>query len=196
MREILSMIVVLSAICGASGWVLASLKQHTAPIIEEQELVYVKGPALRQACGAYDNDPIKERKLLTLPDGSRLLVFPAKKDGRLAAVAFERFGEGYGGPLGVMVGFDVSRDALTGIGVTTHRETPGVGSRVTGEGFLKQFRGHPFAKLALKSGGGDIDAVSGATVSSTAAGKAVAQALQTYADIKPEIENAFAGGAS
>ena len=41
-------------------------------------------------------------------------------------MAFERFGDGYGGPLGVMVGFDVTRDALSGIGITTMRETPGV----------------------------------------------------------------------
>ncbi len=196
MREIISMIVVLSAICGASGWILASLKQYTAPLIEVQELVNVKGPALKLACGDYDNDPIKDRKLIPLPDGGKLLVFPARKGGKLSAVAFERFGDGYGGPLGVMVGFDVTRDALSGIGITTMRETPGVGSRVTSLGFTKQFVNHPFAGLALKSAGGDIDAVSGATVSSTAASKAIAQALQAYKDIKPEIEKTFAGGAS
>ena len=196
MREILSMIVVLSVFCGASGWILASLKQYTAPLIEEQELFHVKGPALRHAFGSFDNDPIKERRRVALPDGGSLLVFPAQKDGKLAAVAFERFGDGYGGPLGVMVGFDLSRDALTGIGITTHRETPGVGSRVTSEGFLVQFAGHPFAKLGLKAAGGDIDAVSGATASSTAAGKAVAQALELWGAARPEIEKAFAGGAS
>ncbi len=193
MREIAAMLVVLSAICGASGWILASLREYAAPLIEEQELVHVKGPALRHAFGAFDNDPVRERRRVALPDGGTLLVFPARKGGRLSAVAFERFGEGYGGPLGVMVGFDLSRDALSGIGITTHRETPGVGSRVTSEGFLVQFQGHPFAKLGLKAAGGDIDAVSGATTSSTAASRAVAEALRLWGGIRPEIEKAFAG---
>lgn len=45
-----------------------------------------------------------------------MTVFPGKKDGRLVAVALEHFGKGFGGDVGVMVGYDVNRDTLTGIG--------------------------------------------------------------------------------
>lgn len=190
------MILVLSLICGASGYVLATLKEKTAPRIEVQELTFVKGPALATAFGSFDNDPIAERKSVALPDGGHLLVFPARQGGKLVAVAFERFANGFGGPVGVMVGFDLAKDALTGIGITTLHETPGVGMRVTGMGFLKQYRDHPFSGLALKSQGGDVDAVSGATISSTAVSKAVGDALATYKAIKPELLKAFSGGAA
>ena len=46
MAGILKMIVVLTALCGLSGFVLSYLKTVTAPAIEEQVLRNVQGPAL------------------------------------------------------------------------------------------------------------------------------------------------------
>ena len=46
MLAIIRMIVVLSSICGLSGFALSYLKISTAPRIEEQVLTYVQGPAI------------------------------------------------------------------------------------------------------------------------------------------------------
>ena len=166
MLAIIRMIVVLSSICGLSGFALSYLKISTAPRIEEQVLTYVQGPAILKVFADIDNSPIAERKTFTL-DGAKVTVFPGKKDGKLVAVALEHFGKGFGGDVGVMVGYDVNRDTLTGIGITTMKETPGLGTRVADPAFTGQFTGKP-ADARLKSQGGDIDAVSGATLTSNA----------------------------
>ena len=114
----------------------------------------------------------------------------ATKDGKLVAVALEHFGKGFGGDVGVMVGYDVNRDTLTGIGITTMKETPGLGTRVADPAFTGQFTGKP-ADARLKSQGGDIDAVSGATISSIGVVTALGNAAKVYAALKPEIVKAW-----
>ena len=129
MLAIIRMIVVLASICGLSGFALSYLKISTAPRIEEQVLTYVQGPAILKVFADIDNSPIAERKTFTL-DGAKVTVFPGKKDGRLVAVALEHFGKGFGGDVGVMVGYDVNRDTLTGIGITTMKKQPPDSARV------------------------------------------------------------------
>lgn len=185
MREIASMIVVLSVICGISGFALSYLKQTTQPIIESQVLTYVQGPTIRNVFPAATNNPIEERKEVALSTGLTT-VFPFRVEGKLVGVALETQGKGYGGNIGVMVGFDVQRDALLGIGITQMKETPGLGTNVAQPKFTGQFPGKGL-DIALKSAGGTIDAVSGATISSTGTVLAVQQAATLYKELKPQI---------
>ena len=55
MLAIIRMIVVLSSICGLSGFALSYLKISTAPRIEEQVLTYVQGPAILKVFADIDN---------------------------------------------------------------------------------------------------------------------------------------------
>lgn len=190
MKEMLRMIVVLSLICGLSGLTLATVRQATSSRIEEQVLTYVQGPALEQIFTDYDNNPINERKSFELKDRS-ITVFPAKKDGKLVGVAFETFGKGYGGDIGVMVGFNTDGTHLEGIGITTLKETPGLGARVVEPEYRDQFRKHPTDSIALKKQGGAISAISGATISSTGSVAAVNEAVQIFQTIKDQLPNAF-----
>ncbi len=105
------------------------------------------------------------------------------KDGKLFGVAIEGFGQGFGGDIGVMVGFNVNDDSLINIDITTHKETPGLGSRVSEDSFKKQFEG------------GEIDAISGATVSSNGAVLAINDAGNQYKALKKEIINTWNSGA-
>jgi len=193
MMEIIRMVVVLSAITGLSGFVLSGLKVWTTPIIEEQVLMNVQGPALKRLFLHSNNDPIADRKKLPKPgsEGEELIVFPAIKDGKLLAVAIEAAGKGYGGDVNVLVGFDVAKDNLVGISVTTHKETPGLGSRIQDASFTKQFRGKDPAKATLKKDGGDIDAISGATFSSIGSADAVKQAAGWYTALKDTLKTTW-----
>lgn len=193
MMELVRMVIVLSAITGLAGFVLSGLKVWTNPIIEEQVLMNVQGPALKQIFLHGTNDPIADRKVLPKPgaEGETVTVFPTIKDGKLLAVAFEGAGKGYGGDVNVLVGFDVSSDALVGICVTTHKETPGLGSRIQEPAFSKQFKGKDPAKASLKKDGGDIDAISGATFSSIGTADAVKQAAGWYAALKDTIKTSW-----
>lgn len=186
MGAILRMLVVLSGICAVSGFALSYLKMVTAPVIEEQVLTYVQGPAIAKVFTQVDNSPVADRKKFTLPDGRLVTVFPARKDGKLVGVALEDFGKGFGDNIGVMVAFDPQRDTLLGIGVTTMKETPGIGTLILAPAFTGQFVGKGL-NIGLKAQGGEIDAVSGATVSSTGATQAVANAAKVYSALKPEI---------
>lgn len=192
MMELLRMVVVLSVITGLSGFILSTIKVATDPIIEEQVLANVQGPALKEVLLQATNDPIADRKPLSLPGTEQqVLVFPALKDGKLQAVAIEGAGQGYGGDVNVIVGFDVGADKVLGISVTTHKETPGLGSRVQENAFTKQFKAKDPAKAVLKKDGGDIDAISGVTVSSVAVADAVKQASGWYAALKDTIKTTW-----
>jgi len=184
MKSMIQMIIVLSLLCGSAGFCLSYLKMSTAEKIESQVLTFVQGPAILDVFKAAENSPISDRAAFTLKDGRRVNVFPSMKGGRLAGVAIEAFGKGYGGNLGVVVGFNIGNDTLAGIGITTMKETAGIGTRVKEPDFLGQFPEKPLP-VQLKSKGGDIDAISGATVSSTGVIYAVAGAADMYRELKP-----------
>ncbi len=90
-----------------------------------------------------------------------------------------------------MVGFNPADDTLAGVGMTTMKETPGLGMRVADPGFTTQFMSAA-TPVNLKNQGGKIDAVSGATISSAGSVEAVNKAAQTYMGLKPEIFKAWA----
>jgi Na+-translocating ferredoxin:NAD+ oxidoreductase subunit G len=190
MREIASMIVVLSIICGLSGFALSYLKIATEPLIEVQVLTYVQAPALKSVFPDAENDLLADRQKFMYED-QEITVFPAKKGGKLDSVALETFAPGYGGDVGVMVAFNMETDQLRGIGVTTLKETPGLGTRIAEEKYTRQFTGLDPKTVNLTSQGGSIDAVSGATISSTATVEAVKKAAVIYDALKSEFDKTF-----
>lgn len=194
MKSIIKMVSVLSVLCAVAGFILSYLKISTVTPIENQLLTYVQGPAILNVFKDVENSPIQDRKSFIVGDGKKVNVFPAIKDGKLFGVALEGFGQGFGGDIGVMVGIDVNNDTLVNIDITTHKETPGLGSRVSEESFTKQFKGKPYS-VALKSQGGEIDAISGATVSSNGTVLAINDAGNQYNMLKDEIIKTWNSGA-
>jgi len=189
------MIVVLATITGASGLLLAGVNQGTKDQRKRQLLHYVKRPAVQEVLAGSQNDPLEDLKELEVKGGgeeqeggSLVDIFPAYRDGKLWAVAFEMNAEGYGGEIGVMVGIDVQADRLLGVGITTHKETPGLGARIKEEGFRKGFVGlDPNGEAKVNADGGQVDAVSGATISSRGVCAAVNEAFAFYRENKEEI---------
>ena len=190
MRDIIKMLVVLSGICGIAGFGLSYLKMVTAVPIEEQVLTYVQAPVLKKVFTDINNNPVAERKKFKLKDGRVVTIFPAVKSGKLVGIALEDKGKGFGGDISVMVGINTANDTLIGIGVTTMKETPGIGDVILAPRFSNQFMGKPM-HVGLKKDGGSIDAVSGATVSSAGTVLAVANAAKAYAELKEQIVKAW-----
>jgi electron transport complex protein RnfG len=108
-------------------------------------------------------------------------------DGQAKGVAFETSGKGFGGDIGVMMGVDLETGQLLGVGVTTHSETPGLGARAKDDpSFGAQFKGMSLdSPFSVKADGGQIDAVSGATVTS----RGVAAALNDGAKVFNELQS-------
>lgn len=189
MREMISMIVVLTLLASVSGGLLAAVKSGTELRIEEQILKFQKAPAIESLFTDVTNDPLKERFNLETDEGS-FQMFPGRLGDGSKAVAFETSGKGgYGGDIGLMVAFNLDSDKLVGARVTTHAETPGLGSRAKDDlTFVSQFKDKPVdSNLALKADNGSIDAMSGATVTSRAVTRAAILAQELYSQLKPEI---------
>ena len=189
MGEMIKMIVVLTFLSSFSGGLLAYVKENTEKRIENQVLQLVKGPTIKGIFKDAENDPMTDRFTIER-DKQKLTFFVAKIDGKAQTVAFESSGKGYGGDVGLMVAVDVSTDKIYGVGVTTHSETAGLGSRAKDDpSFATQFAGQPILETIQVAGdGGKINALSGATITSRAVCAAASQAGETYKRLKPEIE--------
>jgi electron transport complex protein RnfG len=189
------MIIVLAVIALASGLALGGLNRLTYERAQNNILKFKKIPAVAEiyegVVGTLDparrkkieEELLAEKKYLDLGEGEPRLFFVIKKEGAPYAVALEDFGPGFAGDLGVMTGFILETGDLVGIGVTSMSETPGVGTRVTEESFTLQFRGmSKDSNFMVKKDGGDIDAVSGATISSRAVATAIRRAKDFYTE--------------
>ena len=188
MGEMIKMVVVLTILSSLSGGVLAYVKESTQERIEMQVLQLVKGPAIKKIFEDATNDPVADRFSIE-DDGQKRDVFVAKVDGK-KVIAFETFGKGYGGDIGVVVGIDTAENDIYGIGVTTHSETAGLGSKAKEDPkFAAQFAGEDItAPVKVTGDGGNINALSGATITSRAVTSAVTQAGEIYTRLKPQIE--------
>jgi len=184
-RDIIKMIIVLTIIGAVSGLALSLVYEGTKAPIEYQTIKFVKEPAVKKVLTGYDNDPIADRKKIRIGEDERgkpieLIIFPAKKAGATFAVALEGKGKGFGGLIGVMVG--VSKEGrLLDIGITSHSETPGIGSKVGETSFTEKFKGLATDREIT------VDGISGATYSSKGVMSAVTQALGYVNTFNKEI---------
>ncbi len=81
--------------------------------------------------------------------------------------AFLAVGKGYGGLIDILVGLE-NETTIKGVTIISHLESPGLGARIIESVFTDQFIGVNIADVALKQKGGEIDAITGATISSRA----------------------------
>ncbi|MBT8356989.1 MAG: electron transporter RnfG, partial [Deltaproteobacteria bacterium] len=102
MREMIKMVVVLTVLCTFSGGLLAAIRSGTKDKIEYQQLKFVKGPAIKSILAGASNDPIVDRFKLKDEKIERSF-YVGVFDGKASAVAFESFGKGFGGDIGLMV---------------------------------------------------------------------------------------------
>ncbi len=86
--------------------------------------------------------------------------------------AYQTEGSGYGGPIEMLVALEdtsltANNTVIRGISIISHQETPGLGAKIEQESFLNQFEGVNANEVRLAEDGGEIDAISGATISSS-----------------------------
>jgi electron transport complex protein RnfG len=171
------MFVVLTVIALLSAAALAFTYSQTRPILEEQARQR-QILAVSQVVPAFDNEPTAEA---LSPEGfDGIEVYPATRNGQRVGTAVRSWsGNGYGGTITVMVGFDPD-GAITGATVLAHTETPGLGAKLTEESFLAQFEGMRVSGtgLAVAKDGGSVDAITAATISTRAFVEAVNRAWQ------------------
>ena len=93
---------------------------------------------------------------------------------------------GFGGAIRMMVGFSPAGEVLN-VNVLEQSETPGLGTKMCDEGnaLITSVQGKNPAdmKLRVKKDGGDVDALTAATISSRAYVDAVARAYEAFAAV-------------
>jgi electron transport complex protein RnfG len=188
MREMINLFIAVLLFSTVSGGLLAYVRNATQDRITDQQLTFVKGPAIKQILEGCSNEPITDRFVLTDGEEERIF-FVGEFDGKRNTVAFESSGGGFGGEIGVIVAVNVETDDIVGVAVTTHSETPGLGSRAKDDpSFTGQFKGLPIKDpFSVKPDGGQIDAVSGATVTSRGVCGAVSASSAVYFRLKDEL---------
>ena len=124
--------------------------------------------ALRAVLPAFDKTETTELTLDELP----VAVHTAHSGGSIVGYAVETMSKkGFGGVIKLMVGFDATGRVLN-VNVLEQTETPGLGTKMADAGnpLFASFEGRNPGemKLAVKKDGGDVDALTAATISSRA----------------------------
>jgi len=112
----------------------------------------------------YDKMDIKDETVFKVTDES----------GKTLGYAFMAEGNGYQGVISMMAGIETDMETLVGIEILESQETPGLGQEIAGESFKAQFKGLKttpeitYVKNQKPSKSGEIEAITGATISSRA----------------------------
>ena len=168
-NKIFKPIVVLCVICIVMTGALAATNGVTAPIIEAATIA---------AQNAARTELLPEADSFTKVEGLAVenVVEAYTADNGTGTVVTST-SKGYGGTMTVMVAF-TPEGTIKQIKVTEQGETQGIGSKVAGDAsFWTRYEGLEAKELVL---GTDVDALSGATVSSKALTNAVNAAIAGY----------------
>ncbi|MGB5732855.1 MAG: electron transport complex subunit RsxG [Thiohalocapsa sp.] len=134
----------------------------------------------------HDNDLLANS--LVLEDGSskQITVYRALEGLNVTGVAFQVMGQGYGGPIELIIGVN-ARGEILGSRVLAHAETPGLGDKieVSRDDWMLDFDGLSLGnpapeRWAVKKDGGSFDQFTGATITPRAVVKAVRQGLEFF----------------
>jgi len=165
---------ILGVVCLIATLVLAVTYEVTRPKIEA-ELKREEQEALKEIITGADSFEAKSL------DG--IDYFEARRSGALAGYCIKATVNGYNGFLRMIVGITPD-GTVKGVRVLEHQETPGLGARIDevrpGEKepwFLRQFVGKEARTVTVKK---DVDAITGATITSRAVSDAVNKAAAEF----------------
>ena len=174
-----NMVLVLFCITLISGACVGFVNMITeAPIAEAKKKA--DEVALVKVLPEFDQIEKSEHKA----DELTIEVNKASKDGKVVGYAIKTATKnGFSGMIKMMVGFD-NNGTILNVEVLEQSETPGLGAKMTEEGnpILASIKGKEASKtkLTVKKDGGDVDALTAATISSRAYADAVARAYSVF----------------
>ncbi len=142
-----------------------------------------KVKALKQVLPEFNNNPVEEVKLIKVENAKDSIeVYSGKMDDQPIGTAVVGSSEkGYSGLVKIMVGFEPNGN-IKNIVVLQQKETPGLGTKMKDDKFLRQFRGKnpsEFNVMPTKDGG-EVDALTGATITTRAFGEATQMAYKVF----------------
>jgi electron transport complex protein RnfG len=175
-----NMVLSLTLISLAASACLGFVYEFTKKPIELSNL-NKKLEAIKRVVPEFNNNPNDEMYKLPTGDGDSLDVYPAKKDNMIVGYAVNTYTKnGFSGNISLMAGFKPN-GTIVNITVLEQKETPGLGTKMADAKFKDQFNDKNPSEFNLKDkkDGGQVDAITAATISSRAFCDAVQRAYNT-----------------
>ena len=175
-----NMVAVLFSITLIASAGVGAVNMITADAIAEAKAVATK-QAIANVLPEFDSSEQSEQTIDDMP----IKVYTAKKGDKLVGYAVESMTkDGFGGVIRMMVGFTAD-GKINNVNVLEQAETPGLGTKMCDDGnpLLSSIQGRNSweVEFKVKKDGGELDALTAATISSRAYYNAVARAYQAYA---------------
>ncbi|MBR0036308.1 MAG: RnfABCDGE type electron transport complex subunit G [Bacteroidales bacterium] len=176
--------------------VVGALLGYVASVTEEP---IAKAAEAKQQSAIVSVVPVEgavvgEAQNVTTENGKPAVVFPVTKDGKLVGTAVQAVSKnGFGGDIVVMFGFDPEGVIMGYSVLDCSNETPGLGAKMP-DWFQKGAKGDVIGKnpaknnITVSKDGGEVDAITAATISSRAFCDAIAQAYGVLPKNAPEAE--------
>lgn len=188
MSKTLSLVVKLFLIAAVAALVLGLTNSVTSPVIEERQAqafkesyaqAYPDGVEFNTLDIKIESENIKE--VIEVTDGTNQIGY-----------VFSGIGKGgYGGDISYIIGVDNS-GVIQGFKPLSHSETPGYGSRMEDQIFIDGVTGVNLSKGVSYGPGnkdnGEIQAISGATMTTTAISNSIQSVAQQMAELSDQIE--------
>jgi len=181
MKDMIKITVSLVAIFIAAALIMGVTYKYTSPVrfvAEKKE----KEEALK-AMAPDATDPIVPSGTWSSSHGKPYEYYLASSAGKPVAYISSTAGKGYSSFIAMLVSLDTDLK-IRDIKVLHHGETPGLGDQIEDPNFIGQFKGKGLSQLILlkTETKENIQAISGATISSRAVTNGVKDAVQTLVD--------------
>lgn len=179
---------------------IVSVHEATAPIIADNHAAARRAAVLKVVPGSARGQGFAlEASAFSPRDDAPTLFAAYDEGGNLKGLAIEAQAMGYQDEIRVLYGYDLGRQAIVGLSVLESRETPGLGDKIeTDPAFLDNFvqldvsldaegdaLAHPLklTPRGQRAGPGQIDAITGATISSRAIADMLAESIARWAPL-------------
>ncbi len=174
-------LLVITMVAGISlGFINDITKGPKAKAILERKV-----NAIKQVLPEFNNNPVENVTLIKSDRAKDSIeIFSAFLDDKKAGTAIIGSSEkGFSGLIKIMVGFKPD-GTIKNIAVLEQKETPGLGTKMKDEKFLRQFRDKDPSSFNLKviKDGGEVDALTGATITTRAFGEATQMAYNIFVE--------------
>jgi len=176
---ILSLVLISMTMSAALGFVYLKTKGPIEIASKQKEIA-----AIRQVVPEFDSDPLNNK---TEKEG--VVIYHLSRKDKPVGFAIKSFTDkGFAGNIEIMAGF-LPDGTIHNVVVLNHKETPGLGTKMTDPAFSTQFLNKNPAEFTLKvkKDGGRVDAITAATVSSRAYCDALQRAFDTYTVISDSL---------
>lgn len=180
LKEIIKIGAILFAITAISALLLAVVNKVTAPKIAKNQTEKTYASMSEILPTAYDFEKIEVKEGSSVKEAYKALDSSGLDVGYcIISTAF-----GYGGELSVLTA--ISENKVMGIEILSHSETPGLGAKATEPEFKNEFSEKTAGLKVVKKNAKDneINAMSGATITSSAVADCVNAALEFASEVE------------